>query len=297
MWKWSSAAALVLLPAWAAASEWQRYEAVEPHMGTLVRITLYARGEDVARRAFQVAFGEIRRLDAICSDYRADSEINRLPYGEAVRVSEDLWNVLRVAQQVARASGGAFDVTAGAVTRVWREARRTGRLPDAEAIRAARAVSGYELLRLERGKVTLLRRGMRLDLGGIAKGYAAQAALRRLRREGIARALVAVSGDLAIGDAPPGERGWRVRVEPNAGSERTLVLRQRCVSTSGDREQFVVIGGVRYSHIVDPRSGEALRDQRGITVIGSNGAMVDAWAKVICVREGANIPRQLLVLH
>ncbi|MBI4907382.1 MAG: FAD:protein FMN transferase [Acidobacteria bacterium] len=284
---WKSSRAVFLLAAGLNAANLQRFEAVEPHMGTLVRITLYAGDEGQARRGFQTAFLRIHQLDEMCSDYNPASEINRLP----ARVSPDLFRILTLAQRLARETGGAFDVTAGPLIRVWRQARRHQRLPTPEALAEARAVSGYQLLSIRRGIATLTKPGMQLDLGGIAKGYAAQAALDVLRKNGVSRAIIAISGDLAIGDPPPGEQGWRVRVEPNPGHEQTLILRNRCVSTSGDREQYMQVDGVRYSHIIDPRTGQALRNHRGVTVIGRNGALVDAWAKALCILGDQAPPR------
>lgn len=288
---WKPSSALLLLAATLSAATLQRFEAVEPHMGTLVRITLYSRDETHARHAFQSAFAHIHQIDAIASDYNPQSELNRIPYHQPTTVSPHLYAILQTAQQVARASNGAFDVTAGPIVRLWREARRQHRLPDPQALHAARAACGYQSLLLHNGKVTLTKPGMQLDLGGIAKGYAAHSALQLLRRIGTPRAIVAISGDLAIGDPPPGQRAWRIRVEPNPGREQTLLLRNRCVSTSGDREQYLELDGVRYSHIIDPRTAQALRNHRGATVIGANGALVDAWAKVLCILDDHAAPR------
>ena len=241
-------------------------------MGTLVRIQVYASGETQAKAAFRAGFDRIAELDAILSDYRPDSELNRLP----PRVGPDLFRVLEAAQSLAEESGGAFDVTIGRVTRLWRQARKEGRPPAPEAIREALAHSGYRKLHLDpptRG-VRVDDPELRLDAGGIAKGYAADEALAAIGRAGISIALVSVSGDLAIGDAPPGRRGWRV----DAGGT-VLELANAAVSTSGAAEQHLG----PYSHIVDPRTGMGITDPITVTVVARRGIEADALATAISV--------------
>lgn len=246
-------------------------------MGTLFRVTLYARDSAEARRAFDAAFAEARRLEASISDYHPDSELNRLCRRSQDTVSRELFDVLLLARQVAANTAGAFDPTAGPLVRLWRVARKTGVLPDAAAIASARQQTGWEKIVLNRRgrRVKLTSAEMRLDLGGIGKGFAADRMLAELRRLGIRRALVAASGDLAIGDPPPGERGWRVGL----GSGGSVELLRNCgVSTSGDSEQYAELGGVRYSHIIDPRSGWALRDSQPVTVVAKTASLADALA-------------------
>jgi thiamine biosynthesis lipoprotein len=196
-----------------------RFEFSEPHMGTLFRIVLYAPDASAATQAARAAFDRIAALDDIMSDYRASSELMRLCQqadGPPVKVSDDLFRVLAAAQDVAKRSGGAFDVTVGPVVRLWRGARRSRRLPDPERLAQAVKLVGYEEIRLDPAAQTvqLLERGMLLDLGGIAKGYAADAALDVLRQYGITRALVAGGGDIAAGDPPPAQEGWRIGSAP-----------------------------------------------------------------------------------
>lgn len=269
-----------------------RYEAVEPHMGTLVRITVYAEGEPEARAAFRAAFARIAELDRTLSDYRPDSELNRIAasaVGRPVAVSPDLFAVLEAAQALAEATGGAFDVTQGPVVRLWREARKTGRRPDADALREAAARSGYRKLHLDPNGRTVRfeRQEMALDVGGIGKGYAASEAIETLRAAGAPRALVAVSGDIAFGDPPPGRRGWRVRVHAEPmGDDRVppvLELRNGAVSTSGNVEQHLDIDGQRYSHVIDPESGLGLVADITVTVVARSGLQADGLDTAISV--------------
>ncbi|MBS1823984.1 MAG: FAD:protein FMN transferase [Acidobacteria bacterium] len=272
--------AALLLSA-ARGEELRRFEAVEQHMGTLVSMRVYAANSVLAQRALEKAFTRVRDLDNLLSDYKPDSEVSRLAAGKAAPASADLLAVLRLAGEVWKETEGAFDVSIGAVTHLWRASRAAGRLPDDEELRAALGRSGYQHVRVNAGKRTVLlgKDGMKLDLGGIAKGYAADAALDVLRASGVRRALVAVSGDLAIGDPPPGREGWQVEI---AGG-RVLELKNCGVSTSGDEEQHWEIGGKRYSHIVDARTGKPLEASREVTVVTERSAISDALATAICV--------------
>jgi thiamine biosynthesis lipoprotein len=270
----------------------KRFEYAEPHMGTRFGIILYAPDEATARQASQAAFARIASLDASMSDYRQESELMRLcakAGGPPVRVSDELFFVLRRAEEVSRRSGGAFDVTVGPVMRLWRRARRTQKLPDREQLARALARVGYKNVRLDaRARtVQLLKPGMQLDLGGIAKGYAADEALKALKKHGVTRALVAAGGDIAVSGPPPEAEGWSVAVARLVGVEKSppgkLLLHDAAVSTSGDASQGVEIDGKRYSHIVDPRTGVALVGRMGVTVVAPDGITADSLTKVVAV--------------
>jgi thiamine biosynthesis lipoprotein len=269
-----------------------RYAFTEPHMGTRFRILLYAADEEAARKASRAAFARIAALDACMSDYNPDSELMRLcakAGGEPVPVSDELFFVLSRAQEVSQKSEGAFDDTVGPVVRLWRRARRTLQMPDPDKLAHARSLVGYKNVRLDARAhtVQLLRPGMQLDLGGIAKGYAADEALAVLKQTGIDRALVAAGGDIATSGPPPGAEGWKVAIAPltddppDAGP--WMLLRDGAVSTSGDAEQFVVIDGKRYSHIVDPRTGLGLVGRMSATVVAPSGITADSLTKVVAV--------------
>jgi thiamine biosynthesis lipoprotein len=261
-----------------------RYEAVEPHMGTLVRVTVYTPDERTATAAFRAAFDRIRDLDGILSDYKPDSELNRITktaVARAMPVSEDLFTVLRASQDLAGATEGAFDITQAPVIQLWRDARRTGRVPDEAALRNARARAGFRKLHLDARERTVRFDipGMALDVGGIGKGYAASEAIEALDALGVRSALVAVSGDLAFSGAPPGARGWRIGVHAGdpavLGVPRMLELTNAAVSTAGSIEQHVVISGRRYSHIIEPASGIGLVDDLTVTVVAPHGLDAD----------------------
>jgi thiamine biosynthesis lipoprotein len=261
-------------------------------MGTTVRIVLYAPDEATAMKAAAAAFARIAELNRIMSDYDPESELMRLckNAGKAsVPVSLDLFRVLQESEKYGRLSDGAFDISIGPVVRLWRKARKTGEMPSADAIRAALESVDYRKIQLDPvGRtVRLLLVGMLLDLGGIAKGYAADAALAVLRQHGITRALVALGGDIAVGDPPPDAAGWRVGVSSLKNSDEPpryhLVLKNAGVSTAGDLHQAVEIGGKRYSHIIDPKTGQGLVGRRSATVVAPNATTSDGLDTAMCV--------------
>lgn len=287
MWKKSSTL-ILCFAALAGGTDLKRLEFVEPHMGTLFRITVYAPDLAMATTAARAAFARVKQLDEALSDYNPESELSLLSRrapGEWTPVSKDLFRVLEVAQRLARDTEGAFDVTAGSVIRLWREARKTRRLPSQTEIARALSCRGYKHLVLDKRRRSALIdiAGMQLDLGAIAKGYAAGEALNVLKNRGLKRAMIAASGDLALGDAPPGARGWRIQIEPSEDAQQVLILHNIAVSTSGDRSQFVEIDGKRYSHIIDARTGMALTESRGVTVIARRGIDADSLATAACI--------------
>jgi FAD:protein FMN transferase len=283
----------LMLTSWAATSPRDalaRYTFSQYHMGVDARLVIYAPNQEAAEKAGAAAFARIAALDSIMSDYRRDSELMRLcarAGGPPIRVSPDLFLVLQRAQKVSRESNGAFDVTVGPLIALWRAARKTAVLPAPAEIERARRLVGWKKVRLNQSKrtVQLTVRGMKLDLGGIGKGYAADEAQRVLKKHGIKHALVEMGGDIVVSSAPPGTEGWTIRV-PNAGNDPQPTDRHfadRALSTSGDTEQFVVIGGRRYSHIIDPRTGQALTKRVQVTVIAPNGLTSDPLSKVVSI--------------
>jgi thiamine biosynthesis lipoprotein len=265
-----------------------RFTYTEYHMGVDARLVVYAPDQKTAEDACAAAFARIAALDSIMSDYRRDSELMRLcdkAGGPPVRVSPELFTVLRRAQRVSQESGGTFDVTVGPLVALWRRARKTAILPDPAEIERARELVGWQKMQLdERARtVRLAVRGMKLDLGGIGKGYADDEAQHVLKQHGITRALVDMGGDMVVSGPPPGTTGWKIRV-PNAGNDQgpaDLQLANQAISTSGDTEQFVVIGGRRYSHIVDPRTGQALTNRVQVTLLAPNGLTADPLTKAM----------------
>ncbi|HUG90505.1 MAG TPA: FAD:protein FMN transferase [Planctomycetaceae bacterium] len=277
----------------APARDIQRFEFAQMRMGVPFRITLYSSDEAVANNAARAAFARVKELNLLLSDYEPDSELMQLCRRSAparpVEVSPELFFVLERAVALSKASDGAFDVTVGPIVQLWREARHSRTLPDPEQLAAARSRVGWRSVRLDRERrtVELLKPDMRLDLGGIAKGYAADEALRVLNEHGVTRALIAAAGDIVAGDPPPDRDGWRIGIAPLDSPEgppsRYLRLENAAVSTSGDAFQYVEIEGVRYSHIVDPRTGLGLTTRSSVTVVARDGITADSLASAASV--------------
>jgi thiamine biosynthesis lipoprotein len=270
-----------------------RFEYVQPQMGLPFRIVLYAPSQRAADDASSAAFARIKELNDILSDYDDASELSRLSRssnsGTNVPVGKDLWFVLERSHEISTGSDGAFDITVGPLVQLWRRARRQRTLPEPERIKETLQAVGYKKLLLDSRRHTarLTVPGMRLDAGGIGKGYAIDEALKVLRARGVTRALVSGGGDMAAGEPPPGQRGWRIEVAPldttNAPPARFVRLRQMALATSGDLFQHVEIDGVRYSHIVDPRTGMALTDHSLVTIIAPDCTTADGYSKVVSV--------------
>lgn len=253
-------------------------------MGMEVRMVLHAPDEATARRAGTAAFATIAALDQRLSDYRDTSDIRVIERAapEAIQVHPDVLDVLTRAMDVARATDGAFDPTVAPLVALWREARAVRRLPSDTALTSARRLVGWRRVELDaaNGTVRLPDAGMRLDLGGIAKGFILQRALATLREHGVAVAMIEAGGDIVAGDAPPNTGGWRVQV--SAACE-AAGLSSEALATSGATAQFVEIDGVRYSHVVDPRTGLGLTAHQTVHVRAPDGATADAWATALSV--------------
>ena len=267
-------------------------------MGVPWTITVHAETAAAGRTAIAAGFAEVARLERILSDYDPQSELSRLsaqaPTAAPRPVSDDLWRVLERAIEIRDATDGAFDPTVGPLTSLWRQARRSGRLPLPGKLAAAREAVGRETLLLvpdNRG-VVLARPAMRLDLGGIGMGYAVDRAVEVLNRHGITAAMVDASGDIAVTAAPPGTSGWKIAVAPLQPPENGtipgetgehLLLTHAAVTTSGDAFQAVEINGRRYSHIVDPRTGVGVAGPAAVTVMAPDCTTADALATAASV--------------
>jgi thiamine biosynthesis lipoprotein len=276
----------------------RRFEYSQIHMGVAVRLTLYAPTEQKAEAAAKAAYARFAELEQVMSDYRPTSEISevcrRAPYGP-VRVSDDLWRVLSKSLEFAKATDGAFDPTVGPLVALWRTARQSGKLPPPEAIAGAKEKVGWRYIELDAEKKTvrITRYGVKIDFGGIAKGDACDQAAMVLRRRGIRSAMIESGGDIVCVGAPPGKDGWTLSI---LNRPETFPLKDKAISTSGDAEQFVEIEGVRYSHIVDPKTGLGLTNRLQASAIARSGLLSDPLATAFCIlgeREGARLARKL----
>jgi thiamine biosynthesis lipoprotein len=267
----------------------QRYEYAELHMGVQVRLTVYAATEELAQRGCTKAFARIAQLEDVMSDYRPSSELMRLcdqPTGEPVHVSDDLFKVLQTSQELAERSDGAFDITVGPIVKLWRAARKSKQMPSPVDLATAREAVGWQKLKLDADHhtATILAAKMKLDLGGIGKGFAGDEAIKTLRENGLPIAMFEAGGDIVLGDAPPDVKGWTIEIEQKIprGPNR-LTLANCAISTSGDTEQFVEIAGQRYSHVVDPHTGLGLTNHHAATVVAPDGMTSDSLSTALTI--------------
>ncbi len=268
------------------SAQLQRFEFSHGQMGTQFRIVVYAEDSTKVEKGIEGAFAKIDSLNAHLSDYLENSEVSRLSQmadsGQRVAVSEDLWRVLIMAQEVSIQTKGAFDVTIGPLSKLWRSAFLQMQFPDLERIAEARKKVNYRWVQFfpKTRQIRLRKKGMRLDLGGIGKGYALDEAMAILHQHGLTSVLLDGGGDLLLGDPPPGQTGWEIQY---GNSGKKVFLSNQAVATSGDTYRYLEWEGKRYSHIIDPRTGLGIADVQPVTVRCSNAALADAYASALSV--------------
>jgi len=257
----------------------------QPLLGTFVTITAYGPSEAAAGEAVQRAFDQFRKVDALMSIHRVDSElakVNQQAGSAPVKISAELFGALEESILIWRHSHGAFDITIAPLTQLWGFVWKQHRFPNETEIQAARAKVGAQFVQLDADASTVrfTAPGVSLDLGGIGKGYAVDRAIEELQRSGIKAAMVKAGGDLRVFGTPPGQRGWEVQIEdPGKAKNRlSLVLREGALSTSGSYENYFMHEGKRYSHILDPRTGWPIEGVVSCTVIAPTCIESDAWA-------------------
>ena len=262
----------------------KRYTFSEAHLGTVGRLVFYSAEREQAKVLAKQCFDRVRHLDGVFSDYRDDSELMilcKVADQGATPVSDDMFTVLACAQNISQQSGGSFDVTMGASTKAWR-AKKQGR--DDSAVSGQGGTNYRDLLLDKAGKTVSFTKPLSLDLGGIAKGYIADELARILKEGGITRLAVAVGGEIVVGDAPPGSKGWGIDLEdPQQKVITTVELKHTALSTSGDSYQFAEIDGKRSAHVLDPNTGTGKQDRLNVTVIAATAMQADAWATALRV--------------
>ena len=264
---------------------------VRKKMGSRFEVIAVHPERAVAEKAVEAAWAEIDRLEAMISSWRETSEtseINRQAGIGPVAVSPELFNLIRRSLKVSELTGGAFDITFDSVGKLWDFKSGDGSVPSQEAIAEAVARVGYEKVVLDPQKRTvfLTHGGTRIGFGAIGKGFAANRAAQVLKERGIPGGLVNAGGDLyAYGHKDDGSR-WHVGIADPATPDHTFAhvqLTDTAVVTSGDYENYFEFDGVRYAHILDPRTGWPVRFLRSVTVVCPDAELADALATSIFV--------------
>ncbi|MBN2452887.1 MAG: FAD:protein FMN transferase [Candidatus Omnitrophica bacterium] len=275
-------------------------------MGTIVRIKAPVGRIDGGKERVGFAIGkaldEIARIEGVFSVHKPDSEIsriNRLRKGEVLKISDEVFGLIEKSVEYSARTKGAFDITVKPLADLWREAGAAGRLPLEAEVDAARAKVGYRYIALDKsaGTVSFARDGMSLDMGGVGKGYASDAAAKILRENGVADAIINPGGDVYCMGRRSTKSPWNVGIKnPRDKNELFLeiALKDMAIDTAGDYEKYFLLDGKRYSHIIDPRTGyPAGDDVISASVIAPDAVTADILATALCVlgRDGLKIVR------
>lgn len=289
MSKWLIFLGLFFMPPAISAelAELKKYHFSEAHLGTDVHLVFYSDRPEQAESLAQRCFQRVQALDAVLSDYQPYSELSQLcrkPIGKAHPVSKDLFAVIARAQQISRLSHGAFDITMGKASQSWRARSLSKPVPKDHADQVSEMVSFRDIGLVAEQRLVTLRKMMRLDLGGIGKGYIADQVMLVLKKADVTHAAVIIGGETLLADAPPGKTGWRIGIEnPEHQLIGTLDLANTAVSTSGDSYQFFEVEGERESHLIDPTTKRSKTNRLNVVTIARSSMLADAWATALRV--------------
>jgi len=283
---------LLIIPLHSSAQQTQglqRFEYTHKSMGSLFRIICYSNEEESARQASKKAFTRVDELNYIMSDYLPDSELNRLSRqsgsGNYVEVSTDLYEIIKLSYQWSVQTDGIFDISVGTYSQLWRRAGRKDVLPTSDLILIAAESVGYKYILIDsvQQRVLLEKPKMQLDLGGIAKGFAVDEMYDIFAGSGIDRVLIDGGGDIRVGDPPPGKDGWNIILENSEYDINEIQISKSSIATSGDLYRFVQIDSIKYSHIIDPRTGYGVTTPRTVTVQAGSCTEADVLASVLSI--------------
>ncbi len=281
---------LCIIPAF---SQEKRYRFTEQKMGSTFEITFYHADSIKAQLLAKNAYKIIDSLNNSFSDYFDLSEIGIIAKnagnGLSINISKDLLNIFIESKKAYERSFYTFDITLGPLTKLWRQTKKEKKLPNKNQLHNTILNTGVQYLWVDsvKNQARLTKKNMSIDLGGIGKGYAAQKVFEYFLRNDISQVLIDAAGNMAIGNPPPGENNWKIGVEIPSNSNflnnKILKLNKIAISTSGDAYQFVEINGKKYSHILNPKTGLGLQNQRQVTVLCENATKADWLSTAICI--------------
>ena len=283
--------AAVPAPAKPAAPSHKVHHGVQV-MGTVVDITFWTNDDDGAAIAAKAAFEEFKRVDSLMSSWLPESavaKINSSAGSKEVVVAQEVMDLIVRAQDAGKVSGGAFDVSVGAFRGLWKfDQDVDGSIPSEKDVRKRAKLVNYRKIRLNKKRrgVRLQRKGMRITLGGVAKGYAVDQAVAILRKAGFSNFILQAGGDL-YASGQPGARSWRVGIRDPRGARSASFavaeVKNRTFSTSGDYERSILVKGARYHHILDPATGNPADRSRSVTVLADDALTADIWSTALFV--------------
>ena len=273
-------------------AQMSRFSFTESKMGAPFTIIFYSNDSIQAASIAKRCFALVDSFNFIFSDYIDSSELSKLSKSAGlnslpVSLSPAMYDILIQSKKAFELSEGAFDITMGPLSKLWRKARRQHQFPADSTVKRIRNLIGFDKLVFDtlQKTIRLTQEGMQLDLGGIAQGYVAQKVINFLHSQGVNNALVNASGDIVVSGAPINKDGWVVGVNiPEKTAEllnQKLLLKNRAITTSGDAYQYIEKDGIRYSHIINPASGYGVTFQRNVTVIAADGTTAD-WLATAC---------------
>ena len=258
-------------------------------MGTVVEITLIGDDEETAKKAALQAFQEIKRIEHLMSPWIESSDVSRINRAAGKKwenVSPNTVKVIKKAEEVSEISEGAFDPTVGPLVQLWRKARERGVPPEMEDVRKTLNLVNFRNLVVNpEGKILLKKKGMEIDLGGIAKGYAVDKAFNLLIRLGYKNLIVNAGGDLRVGGTKL-DQPWSIGIQHPRESEKIVArisISDAAIATSGDYEKFFIYQGKRYHHIFNPKDGFPAEGCQSVSIIYKEGMMADALATAVFV--------------
>lgn len=271
----------------------ERFEFNHVKMGTQFRLIIYETNPAKAQYIANQCFNRINQLNTILSDYEATSEISQLSAtagsGKKIKVSPELWVILKQSNFYAKKSDGAFDITIGPLSKLWRSMFRKQEIFNGVKINTAKEKIGFRKIKFHpiAKKIQLTQKGMRLDAGGIAKGFTVDEVVKMLQKNGITQFLVDGGGDIYVGNPPPDQLGWQIKISIENSAKQTeekiLYLKNTAIASSGDTYRFLEWKGKRYSHIIDPRTGYGVIDKKIVTVQAKTCMQADAIASTLSV--------------
>lgn len=253
-------------------------------MGGSCEIQFYTANGAIANQVWEETDKELTRLDSLLNFFDSTSLVSRINAEHRAALDEDIAQLFRLSDSISRLTGGAFDISVAPLLEIWGFYSGEKNLPSAEQIRRALARVDYRRITLRNDSI-FIPNDIKIDLGGIAQGFAADRVARIMNKYGVRSAVINIAGEvLVIGRLPQG-RPWRIGIRnPRAeGVIETLNLEDSCLSTSGDYEKFFIIDGRRYPHILDPHTGYPAQDFVSVTVLGRETAFCDGVATAVCV--------------
>jgi len=277
-----------LLPA-PAYSSLHEVREVHYQMGTFLEITLWQSEDDQAKQLIRQAVGKVHRLEEILSNFDPESAVSRFNQRAGngkIILPPELYDLLKIALEFSTKTAGYFDVTVGPLVQLWKESLSIGLLPSREALAKTRRLVGHEKLKLDdSGAAELLAPEMKIDLGGIGKGYAVDRVADLLKAAGVISGLINFGGSsiYAIG-SPPGQQGWEIGLQGTDGKLRGLTyLRDMALSTSGSMGHSWMVGGKRYGHLINPKNGMPMTQVRMATAITPTAMAAEALTKPLVI--------------